>query len=346
MLGKIISIELSKYIKDAGYYYDLPGLAIHVGIDKQDYFSTYGWQNAIDKSPLKPEHIFHMASVTKLFVGTAILKLWEENLLDLDGKAFEYLAEFHMADKRYKDITIRHLLSHTSGMPDVKDYHWENPETDSGALLRYIQSPEVSQGHLIYNPGQGKFAYSNMAYELLGAIIASVSASSFEDYVEKNIFKPLKMFDSDLLTFRRDMSSVCFPHQKNEENHFSIVGHFPYNRAHGPSSTLTSNLADMAKWSKAIFNSKILMKKTMKEAWKPHAMVPNNNEGICLAWFRREQEGHVLYGHEGNDDGFRASHWICPKLEISITVCSNLTGAPVKRINREVFSLICDKMNL
>jgi CubicO group peptidase (beta-lactamase class C family) len=145
------------------------------------------------------------------------------------------------------------------------------------------------------------------------------------------------MDNSDLLTFRRNMDEVCAPHEKTKDNNFAIVKHFPYNRAHGPSSTLTSNLDDMAIWARAVLGKKILKPSTFDEAWKEHSIVPNNQERIGMAWFRREQKGYFLYGHEGTDDGFRASFWVCPELDVSITVCSNLSGAPVKRINREIF---------
>jgi len=344
MVINSISTVLNDHLKKAFYYYDLPGLAVHMGINEEDYYFVFGWKNILNKTPLEHGSIFHMASVSKLFVGTAILKLWENNLLSIDGKVCEYLPKFRMADNRYKDITLRHLLSHTSGMPDVENYHWDKPETDSKALMRYIQSSEVADAHLIYSPGEGKFAYSNMGYEILGGVISSVSGSSFEEYVEKHIFAPLEMLDTDLLTFRRDMSTVCSPHEKTAENRFSIAQHFPYNRAHGPSSTLTSNINDMAKWSKAVLNGKILLPETMSEAWKTHSIVSNNKEHICLSWFKRKQNGHLLYGHEGNDDGFRASHWVCPELKVSITVCSNFTKAPVKRINKEVFNIIYEML--
>lgn len=332
--------DLDDHLKKAFYYYDLPGLAVHVTADGNNYYFAQGWQNAIDKTPLKKDHVFHMASVTKLFVGTSILMLWEKGLLNLDGKVSDYLPRFSMADERYKEITLRHLLTHTSGMPDVKDYHWDNPQTDRDALMRYVLSSEVSKAHLISDPGEGKFAYSNMGYEVLGAVVATISGVEFEDFVKENIFIPLKMSDSELLTFKRDMANVCSPHEKSADNHFSIVEHFPYNRSHGPSSTLTSTIKDMSIWAEAILNKKILSPATFEEAWKVHATVPNNKEGICLSWFRREQNGHLLYGHEGTDDGFRASFWVCPGKMIAITVCSNLSGSPVKRINREVFDLL------
>jgi CubicO group peptidase (beta-lactamase class C family) len=118
------------------------------------------------------------------------------------------------------------------------------------------------------------------------------------------------------------------------------AAHFPYNRAHGPSSTLTSNLYDLEKWALAHLDHRLLKRGTREMAWEKQALVPNNGEYICLSWFRREQNGFVLYGHEGTDDGFRASFWICPERRISITVCSNLSGAPVKKINKQVFDLL------
>ncbi|GAB1477233.1 serine hydrolase domain-containing protein [Bacillota bacterium] len=340
MQGNTIFADLDEHLKKTLYLFDLPGLAVHAGIDGCDYYSAAGWQNAITKTPLLQHHVFHMASVTKLFVGTAILMLGERGLLNIDEKVIKYLPEFHMADEKYRQITLRHLLTHTSGMADVKNYNWDKPETDDGALMRYVLSPEVTDSLLLWEPGQSRFAYSNMGYEVLGAVIAAVSGQSFEDYVTENIFVPLGMADTDLLTFRRDMSNVCAPHEKDADNHFSLIRDFPYNRAHSPSSTLTSTLSDMALWSKAVLDKKILAPESLEEAFKVHAIVPNNGEGICLSWFRREQNGHVLYGHEGDDDGFRASFWICPELRVSITVCTNMSRAPVKRINREVFDII------
>lgn len=334
-----IDHKLRSHVDKALYYYDLPGLAVHMGMENADYFYVAGWQNAIEKIPLREHHIFHMASVTKLFVGTSVLQLCDRGLMDLDERITGYLPRLRMEDDRYKLITVRQLLSHTAGLPDVKDYRWYSPETDEGALLRYVLSDEVREGRLLWDPDEGKFSYSNIGYEILGAAIASVSGLSFEDYVSENIFVPLGMTDTDLITARRNINDLCVPHEKTEDNHFAIVRHFPYNRAHGPSSTLTSNLRDMSLWAKAIIAKNILKPGTSEEAWKVHSVVPNNGEGICLSWFRREQNGHVLYGHEGNDDGFRSSFWICPDMKISITVCSNLSGAPVKRINREVFDI-------
>ena len=74
--------------------------------------------------------------------------------------------------------------------------------------------------------------------------------------------------------------------------------------------------------------------------WKPQAEVPNNGEKMGIGWFIRKQLGHTLYGHEGSDDGFRASFWICPELDTVTVVLSNLSDAPVKKINKKLFERI------
>lgn len=332
--------KLDAFLEKALFMYDLPGLAVDVGIGEQTYTKTLGYKNAILKIPLQQHHIFHMASISKLFVGTSILQLWEKGQIDLDEKLITYLPWFEINDHRYHNITIRQLLSHTSGMPDVKDYHWENPETDELALERYVKSEEVKNAQLLWDPEDGRFSYSNMGYEILGVVIATVSGVSFEDYVYDNIFKVVGMDNSTMLTFKRDMSEICSPHTKSPDKEIILAPHFPYNRAHAPSSTLTSNLEDLAKWAKANLNKTILKPSTFEKAWEWQSIVPNNKEHICLSWFCRVQNDYLFYGHEGNDDGFRSSFWICPKLNLHITVCSNISRAPVKKINKKIFDII------
>lgn len=362
---KILTQKLDDYLEKALANYDLPGLAAGVfrlgaGINCGDinpgaegghgafaYRNAAGYKDYIGKKPLLPGHIFHMASVTKLFVGTSIVQLWERGLLRLDGLLTDYLPWFQMKDERFRQITIRRLLSHTSGMPDVEDYQWDRPETDEGALERFVRSAEVRDARLLWAPDEGRFSYSNMGYEILGAVIAAVSGMSFEDYVRKNIFEPLGMKDSTLLSCERGIydengpdENLCTPHEKNAKKEIVKVKHFPYNRAHAPSSTLTSNVFDLEKWAEAHLKRSLLKAETYGLVWEKQALVPNNGEHICLSWFRREQNGYVLYGHEGTDDGFRASFWICPELKLCITVCSNISGAPVKKINKEIFDLL------
>lgn len=334
--------KLDEYLEKAFIYYDLPGVAVGIGQGHTglQYIRAIGTKNVETKEKLNTNDIFHMASVAKLFTSTSIMLLWEKGLIDLDATVVSYLPWFEMAEETAKEITIRQLLSHTSGMPDVQDYHWEKPQVNQDALAEYVRSSEVRGAYLLWNPSEGKFSYSNMAYEILGVVIEKVSGMSFEDYVKESIFLPLGMNDSTFLTFERDLSKICAPHGKNKDKEMVVLKQYPYNRAHGPSSTLTSNLNDMEKWARVHLNQSLLKPETYELAWKKNALVPNNGEEICIGWFSRQQKGYQLFGHEGSDDGFRASFWICPELDIFIIIDSNISNAPVKKMSKEIFELI------
>jgi CubicO group peptidase (beta-lactamase class C family) len=277
-----------------------------------------------------------------------------------------------MRDARHVEINALQLLTHTAAMPDVADYAWDAPETDGGALERYLRSDEVREAMLLWSPREGRFCYSNIGYELLGALIAARADRGFEDFMRESILRPLGMEDSTFLTFSRtplgrDMDAdaaesaekasalsidalrdagVCVPHGKDADKRIVREPFFPYNRAHGPSSTLTSNLRDMRHFGAALLRGDLLSQASHEKSRNAYAVVPNNGERIGLAWFLREQNGYELCGHEGTDDGFRASFWICPELDLQITVVSNMSGAPVKKINMRLFELLAPPSGL
>ena len=177
---------------------NVPGFAIAIVQNQQVvYAAGFGVKNLTNKNEkVTPQSLFHMASITKPFVATSIMQLWEQGKIDLEAPLIKYLPYFRMKDERYKTITIRQMLSHVSGMPDVEDYEWEKPQYDDGALERYVRG--LGDLSLIATPG-ATFRYSNMAYEILGDVIAKVSGESFEDYVKHHILEPLDMKSSTLL---------------------------------------------------------------------------------------------------------------------------------------------------
>ncbi|MGI6721432.1 MAG: serine hydrolase domain-containing protein [Anaerovoracaceae bacterium] len=334
--------KLDKYLSDALYYFDLPGLSVSLRAGDFSWQGAAGYRDIETGEPLKTGEVFHMASVSKLFTATAVLQLVEKGEISLDSRLLEVLPWISVADDRVELIEIRHLLTHTSGLADVEDYHWERPQTGEDALGNWCRSSEVSDSRMLWSPLEGRFRYSNMAYEILGCLVAEVSGLSFEEYIRRNIFVPLGMENSTFLTFERNLEDMPRPHAKDEQKHIVKLAVYPYNREHGPSSTLTSCGSDMAVWARANLRREILRPETYDIIWKEYAEVPNNREKMGLGWFMRRQRGYQMMGHEGTDDGFRASFWICPGLDLFILVNSNLSGAPVKKINRQVFDLLME----
>ena len=187
-IGKKLDTLLTPHIQRIIKSYDLPGLAIGVVKDEGIiYAKAFGYLSIETKEPVKLTSLFHMASISKPFVATAIMQLVEENRINLDSTVVSYLPYFQLDDERYREITIRQMLNHISGMTDVQDYEWDKPVYSQEALERYVRS--ISSEKMRDAPGKS-FAYSNMAFECLGDVIAKVSGLPFADYVKENILDP------------------------------------------------------------------------------------------------------------------------------------------------------------
>ena len=251
----------------------LPGLVVGVVAEGRLAWSgAWGVRRIGGADPLTPRSLFHMASVTKPFVGTAVMQLVEQGKVDLDAPVVRYLPYFQLADTRASAITVRQMLSHTSGMPDVKDYEWEKAVADEGALERYVRG--LGNEQLIAAPGE-RFRYSNMAYEVLGHLVAKVSGETFEAYVKAHILAPLGMKDSTIFRPEADPALTTTPHVLDGQLEMVASAVYPYNRMHGPSSTLHSNVPDMARFALAnlrrgeLDGRRILRTESYDVLWKP-----------------------------------------------------------------------------
>ncbi len=183
---------MNKYVE----LYNPVGFALGV-INNQELIYAKGFciKNIKENSPAATSSVFHMASVSKLVAATAIMKIVENSVINIDYPVVHYFPYFKMNDARYKDITIRHILTHTSGIPteeDEEDYGWENPQYDSLSAERFVKSLTIRK--LQFNPGE-KRRYSNFAYNILADVVLKVTGMSFEMYMEKYIFQPLEMYN-------------------------------------------------------------------------------------------------------------------------------------------------------
>ena len=325
--------QLEPIIKQVMQQTSMPGFAIAV-IDNQKivYAAAFGVKNLNSKQPMSASALFHMASITKPFVATSIMQLWEQNKLDLDAPVLKYVPYFRLADERYKRITVRQMLSHLSGMPDVQDYEWDKPQYDDGALERYVRS--ISDRSLIAEPGE-KMQYSNMAFEVLGDVIAKVSGLSFEEYVKRNILEPLGMKNSTLLVKQTDPELLTSPHVQNPSYEVEVSKVFPYNRMHSPSSTLYSNVLEMSRWAIANMNrgeldGKRILKTTSYDVmWKPAG---EKFPQIGISWFLNKYKEQAVVTHSGGDTGFVSNLVLLPEKKIAVVMMSNYDRAPLRAI--------------
>jgi CubicO group peptidase (beta-lactamase class C family) len=305
----------------------IPGFAIGVIKDgRLAYARGFGVMSKGEPDrPVTTQTLFHMASITKPFVATALMQLVEQGKVNLDDPVVKYLPYFRLKDPRYKDITVRQMATHTSGMPDVRNYYWDKPEYDDGALERYVRS--LDDKTLLWAPGK-EFRYSNMAFEVLGDLVAKASGKSFDDYVDDNILKPVGMKSSTLLYKKADPAKLAtgFTLSKGV---VVPVAHYPYNRAHTPSSNLHSNAEDMARWILVNLNRgeldgrRILKTSTYDMLWKHAVPVPGRKWHVGISWFLADSNGVEIVMHNGGDDGFTTHHSFAPALKAGVVMMAN-----------------------
>jgi len=138
--------RIDSYMEAAASAYGIPALAVSVVADGTPALVRgRGVRSAGTEKTVDADTVFHAASVSKTFTATAVMQLMERGAVSLDDRIAAVLPEFCMADDRYRKITIRQLLCHTSGMPDVSDYHWDKPEHDDGAMGRFVDSCSALQ---------------------------------------------------------------------------------------------------------------------------------------------------------------------------------------------------------
>ncbi len=342
--GIQLDTKLTPLIEETMQAYDLPGFAIGVVENNEVVYARgFGVKNIDTKEPVTITTLFHMASISKPFVATAVMRLVEQGKIDLEAPVTTYLPYFKLDDERYKDITIQQMLSHASGMPDVEDYEWDKPQYDEGALERYVRS--LTGKKMLFDPGKG-VAYSNMAFECLGDVIAKVSGMSFADYEKKYVLDPAGMRESTFLKPEHLPENWASGHLRTIRT-FAWEG-YPYNRMHGPSSTLHSNVIEMCNW--AIINmkrgshagQKILEPSSYDLLWKPWFKIggADSANALGLSWFLGSHRDEQSMSHGGSDTGFNTFLLLLPERSSAVIVLCNYVPAPVRYLGEAAMDML------
>lgn len=338
-----LDVVIEKYMEEQG----IPGMAIGIIKDNELLLTKgYGYKNLATKEPINEDSLFHMASVSKTFVATGIMQLYEKGKIDIYKPLVYYIPYFKAKGDKYKEITIQNMLSHTSGITYVDDSLWGQGPYDDGALEYYVRS--LSELELMWDPGE-KFYYNNTLYEVLGHIIGKVSGMTFEDYIKENILEPLEMSKSTFLKREVDIKLGTNPHimSSKVDGNVKVSEVYPYNRMHAPSSTLHSNINEMINFgrmylNKGVFNGKRILEESSYDSLFESRMkfVRNNKDSeIGLTWFVDDYKGHKVYSHSGGDTGFNSKIAIVPDKNAFVVFMANCDFTNVDAINSTLLDI-------
>jgi CubicO group peptidase (beta-lactamase class C family) len=211
-------------------------------------------------------------------------------------------------------------LSHTSGLPDVSEYGWHDPQLGDDALSEFARS--LSHWSLKSDPGS-TFSYSNAGYELLGLVLSRVTGTSFEDAMRQRLLAPLGMGSSTFLRSEVPDDLASSPHVGMPLTVPEDA--YPYTRRHAPSSTLHSNLVELCRWMEAHWSPGPLDAATVDLMSRPVVSVgePPWEEEQSLGWAVGRYLGHRTLSHSGADPGFGSRLVLVPDRRTGVVVLAN-----------------------
>ncbi len=317
------------------------GLAIGItkGAD-YSYMKTFGYAN-IETNYVAHIHTpFHIASLSKPFTAVAIMLLVQEDKLKLDDRLVDHLVDFSMSDDLYQDITIKHILTHTSGISrHIAIDDWTNPSIGPDAMKENLEIIKSQQ--LDFIPGS-QYSYSNSAFDILGLVIAEVSGKPFDQFLHDEIFVPIGMKHTSL---KRSAGSD-WSHSHSYGLATQVLDPFPYNERLFPSSGVVSSISDMCLWGQfhigrgSLNGKEILSQELYQTIVSPQQETPWGDQ-IGLSWYLQTYLDRPIIMHTGSDTGFEAMMYIYPEDEVTVTVLANRdfsrTGRIVNAISEAIF---------
>jgi CubicO group peptidase (beta-lactamase class C family) len=272
------------------------------------YHEATGYREYANKTPVQKTDIFELASLSKQFTAMIIMMLKEKGRLDYDDDVAKYL------DIPYKNISIRQLLTHTSGLPDyqeIMDKHWDKSKVASNKeILEYLN---LYAPPTVFEPG-AKYDYSNTGYVLLASIAEKASGKDFIWMCRQWIFRPLKMKSTDIRTLEEKAAVQNFA-----LGHIFVKDRNEYVRADSfPSSNYTiwlgnrkgpgrvsSTAGDLFKWNEALYTEKLVKQSTLKEAFMPMKLNDGTYSNYGFGWsiVSDSSKGKVVM-HTGDNPGY------------------------------------------
>ncbi|HKV11273.1 MAG TPA: serine hydrolase [Thermoanaerobaculia bacterium] len=310
--------KVDEYVEAEMQRIGVPGLSIAVVRNGQVVKAKgYGLANVELNVAATPETIYQSGSIGKQFTATLVMMLVEEGKLSLDDPIGKHIAD---APAIWKGITVRHLLTHTSGISNALygkiDMRRDYTEDE---LLR-----EIAALPLDFQPGE-RWNYSNPGYVTLGILIHKVSGKFYGDLLREKIFGPLGMAtarvisESDLVPNRADGYLLVEGELKNQE----WVSPTLNTTADG---ALYLTVLDMAKWAAALESEKLLKRASLDQMWTPVKLNSGKTEQYGFGWFVGDARGHRLISHGGAWQGFTAQISRYVDDQLTVIVMTNLAG--------------------
>jgi len=323
----------------------IPGLSLAVVRNGQVIKSKgYVYANLEVRAPAKVDTIFPAGSITKQFTATAIMQLVEQGKLGLDDSITKYFPE---APAAWKPITIRHLLTHSSGIPDIFgsteqtlytkgiiDFHREYTEDELAHA--YFSQP------LDFPPGT-RASYSNSAYQMLGFLIHRVTGQYYGDVFKAHFFAPLGMTTTAIFSYVDVVPNRASGYEVVNGAWKNVWLWQSVSTLSNAEGSLLMSVLDLAKWDAALTTEHILKRSSFETMWTPVPLDDGSGSAYKegMGWYIANAHGHRVVFHTGGGFGFYAvmSRYLDDRLTVIVMTNIDERRADVLKIAGDVAAI-------
>ena len=310
--------SVARYVTAEMQRQKIPGLSIAIVRGDSILLARgFGFANMEHRVPASDSTIYQSGSLGKQFTATAVGMLAEQGRINLDDRITRWFPE---GRGTWDSVSVRHLLTHTSGVPDY---------TDSMIDLRKDYTEEqlvrVAAKQRLDFPAGTSWSYSNTGYLLLGVIVHRVTGRFYGDVLQKMLFAPLGMrtrviSEADIVPNRAAGYRLVDEQVKNQE----WVSPSLNTTADG---ALYLTVNDLAKWALALKQQRLPATRVLEEAWTPVRLADGGTFPYGYGWDLSAQRTHRRIGHTGSWQGFKTAIFRYPELDLSVAVLANLAEA-------------------
>ncbi len=317
-------------------YSGQPGLSIAIVKDQEVAWSRgFGYADTEKEAEATPETIYRIASITKLFTSTAIMQLRDMGKLSLHDPIAKHLPWFSIGEPKGRPITIENLITHTSGLPrEAAGPYWTTAEFPSkDEVVKNLPD----QRHPL-EPWR-KWKYSNLALSLAGYIVEGASGSPYEEYVKKNILKPLGMNSTFVESIPRDHPMLAKGYGRRTPDGVRKPSQYTDCKGVTPAANIATSVLDLARFAMLQFredeDGPVLTGETLREMHRVHWLDPNWDVGWGLGFNILRIGGRTYIGHGGSVSGYRTNLRISLEDKVAVVVFTNADdGEPIKYVEK------------
>lgn len=317
--------SLNAAVQGEAARHNVPGIAIGILNDGHIDVAVAGFANLEAKRPVTNSTLFQIGSITKVFTATVVQQLVEEGLLDLDTPVITYLPDLKLSDKDAEaTITLRHLLSHTSGIEG--DYFVDLGLGDDALANAISHFPELKQWNA---PGE-LFAYSNSGFYLTGRIIEAVTGKTFEAVMQEKLLTPLGTPDITQHTYDAILRDHAVGYNLTDRSAGHVVADpFAFSRQVTAAGNLMAPVDQLLRFAQlhigegTIDGKQLLPPRLAKEMRVPYPIENGSGGFFGVGWAEIPVGNEKALFHNGGTNGFRALLIVLPERGFAVAVLTN-----------------------